>query len=237
MGQSVNDIIADIYEQVVEYGGDLENLNQDFMELYEHKININTATAEDLQRLRFLSSKQIDNILLYVDQHPMADIAELQLIPDLRAYEVRNLRYFLVAGPAARQQTFYAKEVFRFAKHELTLRTDARNIENYKGDPFYGNFRYRFNYKNRVKAGLTLQRGAGEDWNRMHYGGFVELNHIAPHLKTLTLGNFHGQFGQGLVLGEELHMGKSSYIIPLPKVQKDYINTVHPATITTIYMA
>jgi len=211
--QTVNDIIADIYEQVAEYGGNLENLSQDFMEIYQNKINVNTATAEDLERLRFLSDKQIDNILLYVDKHPMVDIAELQLVPGLRDYEVRNLSYFLVAGPATQQQTIYAKEVFKYAKHEITLRTDARNIENYKGDPFYGNLRYRFNYKDQVKAGITLQRGAGEDWKNLHYGGFVELNRISPHLKTLTVGNFQGQFGQGLVLGEDAHAGKSSYIL------------------------
>jgi len=211
--QSVNDIIADIYEQVAEYGGNLENLSQDFMEMYQNKININTATAEDLERLRFLSDKQIDNILLYVDKHPMEDIAELQLVPGLRDYEVRNLSYFLIAGPAAPQQTIYAKEVFAYAKHEITLRTDARNIENYKGDPFYGNLRYRFNYKNIIKAGITLQRGAGEDWKNLHYGGFVELNNLTKHLKTLTVGNFQAQFGQGLVLGEDAHEGKSSYIL------------------------
>lgn len=211
--QSVSDIIADIYEQVAEYGGDLENLSQDMMEIYQNPININTATAEDLQRLRFLSDKQIDNILLYVDKHPMVDIAELQLVPGLRDYEVRDLRYFLVAGPTNQQPTLYAKEVFRFAKHELSLRTDARNLENYKSDPFYGNFRYRFNYKNRIKAGVTVQRGAGEEWKKIHYGGFVELNNISPHLKTLTLGNYQAQFGQGLVLGEEAHVGKSSYIL------------------------
>jgi len=211
--QSVNDIIADIYEQVAEYGGDLENLSQEMMELYQNKININTATAEDLQRLRFLSDKQIDNILLYVDKHPMVDIAELQLVPGLRDYEVRNLSYFLVADPIVKQQTIYAKEVFKYAKHELTLRTDARNIENYTKDPFYGNFRYRFTYKDHVKAGITLQRRAGENWKKLHYGGFVELNNIAPHLKTLTVGNFQGQFGQGLVLGQEAHVGKSSYIL------------------------
>jgi len=211
--QTVSDIIADIYEQVAEYGGNLENLSQEMMEIYQNKINVNTATAEDLERLRFLSDKQIDNILLYVDKHPMVDIAELQLVKGLRDYEVRNLSYFLVAGEAKRQQTLYAKEVFTYAKHELTLRTDARNIENYTNDPFYGNFRYRFTYKDNVKAGVTLQRGAGEDWKNLHYGGFVELRNIAPHLKTLTVGNFQGQFGQGLVLGEDAHVGKSSYIL------------------------
>lgn len=211
--QSVTDIIADIYEQVAENGGDLENLSQQFMALYEHKINVNTASFEDLQQLRFLTDLQIDNILLYVDKHPMESIYELQLVPGLRDYEVRNLSYFLTAEPVHKQEKIYAKEVFHLAKHELSLRTDARNIENYTGDPFYGNLRYRFNYQNKIQAGITFQRGAGEDWKNLHYGGFVELKQISPHLKSLNVGNFQAQFGQGLVLGEDMHQGKSSYIM------------------------
>lgn len=211
--QSVEDIITDIYEQVAEQGGDLENLKQDFMDLYTHKINVNTANFEDLQRLRFLSDWQIDNILLYVEKHPMESTCELQLVPGLRDYEVRNLSYFLVAEKVDEQERIYAKEVFHFAKHEISLRADARNIEHYEGDPYYGNLRYRFNYKNTIKAGVTLQRGAGENWKDLHYGGFVELNKISKHLKTLTVGNFQGKFGQGLVLGEDAHVGKSSYIM------------------------
>mgnify|MGYP003304697464 CR=1 FL=1 len=59
---------------------DWEDLSQDLYELHQHKMNINTVSVEDLQRLRFLSPMQIDDILYYVDKHPMADICELQLI-------------------------------------------------------------------------------------------------------------------------------------------------------------
>ncbi|MCQ2343055.1 MAG: helix-hairpin-helix domain-containing protein [Paludibacteraceae bacterium] len=211
--QSVEDIIVDIYEQVSEYGGDLENLTQDLTELYNNKINLNTATAEDLQQLRFLSDQQIDNILNYVNQHSMNSIYELQLVPGLRSYEIRDLSYFVKVEKSDEQAKIYPKEVFHYANHEITLRADARNIENYAGDPFYGNMRYRFNYKNQIKAGWTMQRGAGQAWKDMRYGGFIELNRIAPHLETLVVGNYQAQFGQGLVIGQELHTGKSSYIL------------------------
>ncbi|MCQ2348035.1 MAG: helix-hairpin-helix domain-containing protein [Paludibacteraceae bacterium] len=212
IGQSVGDIIADIYEQVAEYGGEWEDYCQELMELHTHKINLNTATAAELERLRFLSERQIDELLTYVDKHPMASIAELQLVPCLREYEVRNLSYFVTAEPVKQTATLYPREVFAYAKHELTLRTDARNIENAQGDPMYGNLRYRFNYHNQVLAGWTMLREAGKPWEALHYGGYIQLNDIAPHLKTLVVGNFQGQFGQGLVLGESLRFGKSSHI-------------------------
>ncbi len=211
--QSVEDIMADVYQQVAEYGGDLENLTEELRELSTNKININQATADDLQRLRFLSDVQIDALLNYVNKHPMNDISELQLLPCLRDYEIRDLSYFLTAEPVMQQDKVYPREVFHFAKHETTLRLDARNIESYSPDPIYAQLRYRFNYRNQVMAGVTVQHSAGQSWSQIRYGGYVQLNHIAPHLKTLVLGNFEAQFGEGLVLGSAVHRGKSSYLM------------------------
>ncbi len=213
LAQSPEEIMADIYEQVAEYGGDLENLTQELQELAACPINVNTATAEDLQRLRFLSDVQIDAILNYVNKHPMADLSELRLIGALRDYEIRDLTYFLVAQPVTHTTRLYPKEVFAKAKHELTLRVDGRNIEKYTGDPIYGQLRYRYNYHKQEQFGVTLQRNAGQDWRAMRYGGYVQLSRLTPHLKTLVLGNFQGQFGQGLVLGQAIHRGKSSYLM------------------------
>ncbi|MCQ2311772.1 MAG: helix-hairpin-helix domain-containing protein [Paludibacteraceae bacterium] len=211
--QTISDIISDIYEQVEEYGGNLEDLSQELMELHNQRIDLNTATEEDLQRLRFLSDLQIDNILTYVYKHPMQSVYELQLVPGLRDYEIRNLSYFVITEKPTIQEQIYPREIFHYAKHELTLRTDARNIENAKEDPFYGNLRYRFNYKNRVMAGFSLQRGASVPWKELNYGGYIQLNNMIPHIKTLVIGNFQGQFGQGLILGQAVHMGKSTYIM------------------------
>lgn len=213
-GQTVQDIIADVYEQLAEDGGvDMEQLTQELLEIHTQPININTATEDDLLQLRFLSSVQIDNILNYVQKHPMASIYELQLVPGLREYEIRNLMYFLKVEQPNLRTPIYAKEVFHYANHELTLRMDARNIENNGQDPFYGNLRYRFNYHNQVQAGITIQRSPHDKWKEIDYGGYIQLKNITPHLKTLVLGNFEGQFGLGLVMGQSNHMGKSSYIL------------------------
>lgn len=213
--QSVEDILADIYESLAEEGitADWEDLSQDLYELHQHKMNINTVSVEDLQRLRFLSPMQIDDILYYVDKHPMADICELQLISSLRDYEIRNLSYFLVAEKSDGKDTFYPKDIFRYANHELTLRTDVRNAENFTGDPLYANWRYRFNYRNKVQAGFTVLRAPNQPWKELNYGGYIQVRDLIPHVKTLVLGNFEGQFGQGLVLGQTVHRGKSAYFL------------------------
>lgn len=211
--QSLDDIIADIYAQLSETEDvDYEDLLSELMDQASNPINLNSAVYEDLARLRFLSDSQIDAILLYVHKHPMAEMYELQLLPGFRDYEIRNLSYFVRVEPVEKQDKLYFREVFHYAKHEITLRADARNMENYTTDPFYAQLRYRFNYKNRVQFGLNLKRPTGAPFREMEYGTYLQLNNIG-HLKTFVAGNFQGQFGMGLVLGQPFHMGKSVYLL------------------------
>lgn len=213
-GQTLLDnIISDVYEQLTEIGEvDYEELQSDLIDIAANPINLNTAHAEDLEQLRFLSNQQIDAILLYVYQHPMQDLAELQLIPSLEDYTVRNLCAFVTVAPAAADNTLYAREVFKYAKHELAARIDIRNIESYEGDPVYAQLRYKFNYRNRVQFGFNLRRPTGARASDMQYGGYLQLNDIGP-MRTVVAGNYQASFGQGLVLASVFRTGKNNYVL------------------------
>lgn len=209
---TIEDILTDIHEQLSEYGdAPMEDVQEQLMEIAANPINLNHTSAEELQRLCFLSDEQIDAILMYQYRHPFQSVHELQLIPELRDYDIRNLLPFVVVGAAEKDNRMYFREVFRYARHELTLRTDARNCEAPSSDPFYAKLRYRFNYHNRVQMGLTMCRPTGTSLRNMQYGGFVQLRDIG-HFTTVVAGNYQAAFGQGLVVGSPFHFGKSSYI-------------------------
>ena len=142
----LEDILDDIYSQLAETGeAPMEDLQETLTEIAAHPINLNHTSPEELQRLRFLNDEQIDAILLYQYKHPFQSIYELQLIPELQDYDIRNLLPFVRVGTADEERKLYFREVFHYAKHELTLRADARNCENLFPDPYYGKLRYRFN--------------------------------------------------------------------------------------------
>ena len=136
---SLDDIILDIYNAATEVEDvDFEQLQSDLYALHECPIDLNSATEADLAQLPFLTPQQIDDILLYVYRHPLDSLYELRMIPSLTDYEIRDLLPFvtLSAASSVTDNKLQAKEVFRGAKHELILRTDARNIEAYEGtDP------------------------------------------------------------------------------------------------------
>lgn len=213
-GQTLLDnIIGDVYEQLTEMGEvDYEELQSDLIDIATHPININMACIDDLEQLRFLNSQQIDAILLYVYQHPMRDLSELQLIPCLEDYTIRNLRAFVTVAPVEENQPLLAHDVFRYAKHEAVVRLDTRNIENFERDPVFAQVRYKFNYQNRVQFGLNVRRPAGGEPKDINYGGYLQLNDIGQ-MSVIVAGNYQASFGQGLVLANAFRSGKTSYVM------------------------
>ena len=221
-GQSVviEDVLEDIYNQLSEDDEILqEDVQEQLMNIAANPINLNNTNADELAELMFLSDEQIDAILMYQYEHGFKEIYELQLIDCLKDYEIRNLLPFVeVKGDRleAKGKDIYFREVFHYAKHEMTLRVDARNIEDFEGDPMYGKLRYRFNYRNRVQAGVSVLRRQGDEairqeGERWDYGGYIQLKDIGP-MKTVVAGNYQASFGYGLVVGSPFKRGKSAYI-------------------------
>ena len=210
-------ILEDIYNQLSEDDEILqEDLQEQLMGIAAHPINLNNTNADELSRLLFLNDEQIDAILLYQYKHAFRDIYELQLIDCLKDYEIRNLLPFVYVGEEKEEEKIYFREIFQYANHELTLRTDARNIEDFEGDPMYGKLRYRFNYQNKVQAGISVTRQVNDgsikqEGERWDYGGFIELRDIGP-MKRIVAGNYQASFGYGLVVGSPFKRGKTAYI-------------------------
>ena len=216
---SIEDIMEDIFNQLSEEDEVVqEDVQEQLMNIAANPIDLNHTNADELRELMFLSDEQIDAILLYQYKHAFQDVYELQLIDCLKDHEIRNLLPFVkveARSNEAKGKDMYFREIFHYGKHELTLRTDARNIEDFEGDPMYGKLRYRFNYQNRVQAGVTAMMAAGDGrlaiGDRWDYGGFIELRDVGP-MKRVVAGNYQANFGYGLVLGSPFKRGKTAYV-------------------------
>ena len=219
----IDEIISDIYNAVTEISEtEYEQLQSDLYALYEHPIDLNNTSDEELSQLYFLSPQQIDDILAYADKHPFEALYELRLIPSLTDYEIRDLLPFVYIHPSEEKSSLpfregsglglYPREIFASGDHELITRLDARNIEGFEGsDPMYVQTRYRFDYQRRVIFGAQLLRPAGDGKTDLQYGAYLQLRDIG-HLHSLVAGNYQASFGQGLVLAPVFHSGKSAYV-------------------------
>ena len=140
--QNTDRDIEQIIENITDYMSeddegqsiDIDILYDDLTYFYTNKINLNTATKEQLQRLQFLSDIQIENILRYVyTANQMQTIYELQLIDGLDYFALQLLLPFVcVQTTTADANKWIVKDVFSRIKHEIFARTDG-TVERKKG--------------------------------------------------------------------------------------------------------
>lgn len=235
-------LIADIFEQYAaesEEAIDYETFYEDLIVFTQQPININQTSREELEHLPFLSDIQIENILSYVYRYGgLKTIYELQMINGLDMTDIRRILPFVELGESKDQRKkIYFQDLMKYGKNELFFRMD-KALETkegyrflpeeeinqttpqtpYRGNAIYHSLKYRYHYKDKVILGLTAEKDAGEQfWGDTHkgydfYSAHLQLNDF-KNFKTIVLGDFRANFGQGLVLRPEFGMGKSSYVL------------------------
>lgn len=212
-------IIEDIYSQVTEDAAesadmDFETMAEQLLALTTQPVPLNEDSYDALSELPFLSEEQVANILLKVRDIPFHSLYELQLVRGMKDYEVRNLLPFVEVGEK-QKEPFYWRELGKYGRHDMSLRTDVRNIEAYTGtDPVYVQAKYGYSYRRQVAAGVTLRRPAGGGGQDLQYGGYLQLSDIGV-LKRLVGGCYQARFGQGLVTNHFFHTGKSGRVMQM----------------------
>lgn len=178
-------------------------LLEDYCEQYNSNLDNEMILLED---------EEMEEILLYNYRHAIDSIYELQLIPMLTPQQVQQLVPLVQNNDSNSLYPMLPKawDIFHHARHEIRTRLDARSIENHSGDPIYGQLRYRFNYANRIQAGLQITRPTGVHPRHMRYAAFLEIHDLGP-MRTLVGGGYQASFGCGLVVAPAFHMGLSMY--------------------------
>ena len=232
--------IADMLEQFSaesEVAFDYNSIYEELISISQNPINLNHTKREELERLAFLSDVQVESILAYLYQFGnIKTVYELQLIEGLDMTDIRRILPFIFVGEGGNENTkIYWTDVLKYGKQELLIRIDKGLEEksgylseeepsnqastgNYLGNQFYTCTKYRFHYKDRIQCSFSAEKDAGEQfWGDVHkgydfYSATLQLNNIG-RIKTIVIGDFRANFGQGLVLHPDLVMGKSSFAL------------------------
>lgn len=86
--------------------GQAEDVYDMLAELATDKINLNRATREDLERLVFLTDRQLQDLAEYIDRYgPVRSLAELAMVPSIDAMR-RRLLAFLCMPVSHRQRAY-----------------------------------------------------------------------------------------------------------------------------------
>lgn len=223
--------IESIIEGTESESGDLEN--NTFIEEQQSstggKLNINKASADELQALGILSEIQIQSILNYIKSFgEMKSLFELQGVYGLDKTTIERLLPFVTTGEFVDNKTKTFKEQLSLGKHQIFIRynqiieqpkgyspPDEASTARYLGDRSRMYLRYRYQYGTLLSYGITVEKDPGEAL--FSKNAPVGLDYFSGHLyfrdrgpfKIVALGDYEVNLGQGLICFQGFGLGKS----------------------------
>src|SRR5690606_5556458 len=197
----------------------------------------NQAGAEALQSLYILSPLQVNSLLQYRERYGLLlTLYELQAVPEFDLETIYRLLPFVVVddGEKKANQSFpqrvFSEKIAYFMLRESRVWEERRGFTppetlsngslstSYLGDPNNLYARFRIQHYQDFSLGFTLDKDAGEqftwDGSTKRYG----FNFLSYHFtlfqkgkwKTIAIGDYQAQFGQGLVFGSGYSPGKGA---------------------------
>jgi len=234
---------------------DYSDLLDDFLALQANPANINsTVDCERLIPLFLIDDLQYQNLRQYIEKNgELLSVKELLLVDGFNLETIRNLNSFIKAVKV--QKVSYPKpsKVLKYGKHQIFLRYQ-RTIQNLDGfsnrndstitanpnSKYLGNadkyyLKYKFQYSDRISAGLVAEKDAGEVFFENINNPVLDsligdkvqkgFDFYAAHLyvqnmglvKQAVIGDYHLLFGQGLNMWSALAFGKSPTALNIKK--------------------
>ena len=217
-----------------------EDLYGTLLNYYQSPLNLNTATPEELRALPLLPERLVQALLRYRQANgPLLSLYELQAVPDWDVRTIQRLAPFVAVaapGPNAARGSLWQR-IASEENNALLLRY-RRVVQQQKGytppDTFRGRptlrylgsadalaLRYRVAHAHDFSLGFTAEKDAGEPLAWQPGQGRFGADFVSAHLvlydqgrlKTLALGDYQLQFGQGLLLSSGLVVGKGAETI------------------------
>ncbi len=204
---------------------------------YEHKLDLNRATPDELRSIYMLSEIQINNLMRHIERYGKLDsMYELQAVKGFDLESIYSIMPFVKVGQTSQLGRQPIKTILREGRSDLFVRYQE-TLEEQKGfsaatdqeladnpnSRFLGSAarvytRYRFTYRNNLSIGVTAEKDPGEEFFKgTQKNGFDFYSaHIFYRdkglVRAMAIGDFQAQFGQGLALWSGLGFGKSAFI-------------------------
>ena len=212
-----------------------EDLYETLYHYYITPLNLYLVSREELENLHILSELQLNNFFAHILKNGnLQCLPELQAIKDFDILTVKKILPFVKVEIKSEKLNYknfkrllFENEsnyiLFRFGK-TLEHKKGFQN-KTYQGSPDKMYFRLRSNTSKHQSFGITMEKDAGEriKWNpgTNIYGPDFLSYHFCIHnkfkVKTLVLGDYQMQFGQGLILGSGFNLGKGAESVYMTK--------------------
>jgi len=183
---------------------DYSDLVEDLRYLEENPVNLNFATASDLEKLFFLNEMQKFNLLAYRENYgQFATLYELSSIEGFDAETIAKILPCVCISDKRPEFRIKPGDLMKYGHNELILRyqrilekmdgytptNDSALMESpgsrYLGSPDKYYLRYRFSYFDKIRFGFAAEKDAGEVFFK---------NNVSDTIQKLTGKNFRNGF-------------------------------------------
>lgn len=188
-------------------------------------LDLNRADADELKELGWITERMIHSLLLYRDLlGPLIHVNELLAVPGWEPVIIRKiLPYVQVVSTDALLPAW--RSDFTKRSHELLIRhsRSAGQQEKYTGSPDKILIRYRYHFTDKWQAGITAEKDAGEAFFKgaqrlgFDFYSFHLFIKKWKKFRSIALGDFTVNMGQGLIHWQRLAFGKSTDIAQMKR--------------------
>lgn len=225
-------VIQEVIEYLLETSEeelDFTDLQQDLLGRIQRPINLNNADFEELIQLGFVTEPEALAIITHRNQMgSFLGTFELQAVSGLSTDKAKLLSRFVTCNEYMDEEKTTFKKVVNESNGEFILRyrtilqdqagyqKDSLGNSNYLGSQSQVFNRVSYRYKNKVSLGYTAEKDMGEQFFQGSqpngfdfYSAHAYLSNLGV-VKSLALGDYQLQFGQGLTIWSGLSFSKSA---------------------------
>jgi hypothetical protein len=247
--EALNELLIEQVERMAEDSDDdidYEELLDNYIFLSDNPINLNSDDMVQLMELHLINAFQYEELKKYRRYYgDFMFLDELAMVEGFDEQTIEIILPLICVGQDNSKDKITFKKMARYGKHQILGRyeqvlekqqgylpiTDsallAKPNSRYLGCPQKLQFRYTYNYRNRIRAGIVVEKDAGEMFftdkvsdtikallGKKYSRGF---DYIGFHLyakdlgivKAAVLGDYQLSFGQGLTLWSGMTFGKA----------------------------
>lgn len=238
----IDKIVRDLLEDMAIDGRLSENGDeaQDLYELAEKKIDLNSATADELRSIHVLTESQVQSIIYERSRlGAFSSILDLLMLPEFDEWFVERLAKFVkYDDPAEKKRKNYLKGEFL---SRITMQTpkscgfDTIVKSPYVGEPYKLLLRNKLTLSDIMTAGFVAESDMGEpicshgvrftDFT----SGFLSYKNNRNGLARAIIGHYNAHVGQGLGLWTGFCADQTSVQVTLDRRSENITPTLSAA--------
>jgi len=247
--EALNQLLIEQVERLAEDSdddADFEELLDNYIFFSENPVNVNSDEVLRLVELRLLNAFQYEELQKYRRYYgDFMFLDELEMVEGFDEQTLAIIKPVICIEKDKSKDKLSLKNMGRYGKHQIVGRYEqilekqqgympiddssllAKPNSRYLGSPQKLQFKYTYNYRNKLRAGFVLEKDAGEMFftdkvndtiqkllgKNYHKGfDFAGFHLYAKDLgivKAAVLGDYQVAWGQGLTLWSGMSFGKA----------------------------